>query len=184
MSIYYRFHHNDFLDILEENLEKCKDSEDPFKNGLISIIVDQPFLFYQSIKNNVPKWFRFHLMDILFDMDHLPNESSSEEILDGMNFRSYDYLDFLLHLINLEIEFKDFINYSSLYDLRETSGTFITLLEKIVIKNVLREFEKFENGIVTKKFLKKFLIDVLTVLNNMRDTKFIIISVNKVTLYY
>jgi len=182
MSIYYRFNHGDFFEIIIQNV-KNSDCEDSVQKGIMSLIIEHPFEFYQSIGNDSQRWFRFHIMDILFDLEQLPNQSISGDNFLGMSYRSNEYLDFLKYLIDIDIGFREFVDYSSLYDQKDTMGSFFTLLEKIVIKNVLKEFEKFEQEIVTKKNLKLYLEDVLTELGSMIEIKFIIMSVNKVSLY-
>lgn len=178
MNIYYRFYQKNFYDELREGLNHYENFENKVDKFIISTITDLPFEFYQNLKANIPKWLQFHFMDILFDLEMLTTEE--EEFLDGMTLRNYDYVDFLNYLMVLDVSFEDFINYSALYDNSETTGPFLLFLEKMVIKNVVTQFKKFEKNLITKKYLKTFLKNILNELNQMRYSLFIINSVCKV----
>jgi hypothetical protein len=180
MNIYYRFHYYNFYDELKEGLKNYENFENNKVDKLImSSILTTPFEFYQALKGSIPKWIQFHFMDILFDLDSFSRRE--EQILDEMTLRNYDYLDFLNYLLILDVGLEDSLNYASLYDNSHNTGSYLIYLEKIVVKNVIQQFKKFENGLIKEDDLKNFLKMVLNELNVIRNSMFIINSVCKVS---
>jgi hypothetical protein len=181
MNIYYRSHKYDFLDVLREAIRYYDIYENSLDKQVVSLITNGQFEFYQEIKSFIPKWLNFHFMDILYDLDKLPNDPAYNDILEGMSLRNYDYVDFLNHLTVLEVDFNDFINYASLYDYSNNSGHYLMFVEKITIKCVIFEFQKYEEGLVDESSLKEFLQNVLNELDRMNNALFIINSICKVS---
>jgi hypothetical protein len=185
MHIYYRFYHHDFYKTLGLSLSEDIPFGQKVDMHIISIIKYHPFEFYQKMKGEIPKWLQFHFLDILFDKEILSSEP--DESLDGMTLRNYDYVDFLNYLVILDVEYKDFVNYAALFDSSENSYSFLMYMEKIVVKNVIKGFDRYEEienrTKEHKKALKSFLREIVNDLNQMMNTLFLINSVSKVLLY-
>jgi len=181
MNIYYRFNKIDFLEVLQGSLKNYENHDKMLDMQIISIVTNDPFGSYQSLKNLIPKWLEFHFMDILYDLDELPNDPAYGDLLEGMSIRNYDYVDFLNYLMVYDVDFYNFINYASLYDSSSNSGHYLMYVEKITIKNVIMEFKKYEEGQVDELSLKEFLQNVLNELDRMNNALFIINSICKVS---
>ena len=150
MHVYYRFYFENFYTILKERLDLIEDNTiHNIDKILISTIQLTPFEFYQNIKSEVPTWFLFHIMDMTFDMDQLPEKVSKD--LDNMKLKDYDYVQFMIYLVDLSISFRDFCNYSSCFSVLEIPHVFYNCLDKISIKNVLLIFEIYEETKDEKK---------------------------------
>lgn len=177
MNVYFRFYYNDFLSVLVESLN----SENRQLEGMISnIIKNKPMEIYQDLKDYMPKWFMFHLMEVLYDMEKLDMQPRTE--LDGNSLRTYDYLDFLNYLLLLDVNFEDYVNYSASFDTSEVVPyrSYHTLFDRAVTNSVCREFEQYSKGLKTLANLSEFLKSLLGHLSSMKEGSYYIHSVTKV----
>jgi len=107
---------------------------------VVNLLGKYPFEFFVEITNYLPKWLNFSILDILYDLNLIPNEKN----LDGKSLRDKLYLSFIEYLIYLEIPLADFINYTSLFDVeKDNRKIYYVLLEKFATKYVIKELNKF-----------------------------------------
>jgi hypothetical protein len=175
MHIYYRFKHSDFHSVLKESLMNLNEQSSLVDNLIIDTITRHPFEYYQTLKGNVPKWLQFHFMDVLFDLDLLVNQT--EEAIDGLTMREYDYVNFLDYLSNLEINYIDFLNYTILYD-STSDNTYINYIERVVKNNAIRASEKMSD----ERALLTYLKGIFNEIGQMSGTIGVIQSLAKVLL--
>jgi hypothetical protein len=179
MNIYYRFYIKDFLSDLSKTL--VEGETDRLDKYLCSIIKNEPLEFYSEIRNEVPKWLHFHFMDLMFDKELLC--SSTGQISDNMSLRNYDYTEFISYLLQLDISYINFSNYTGLYaSIDSNQNTFIVAMEKVVARTIVKEFNIYEknpneNG---KKKLIELLYKIAKGLKEVRDSTQLIKTFSRV----
>lgn len=109
---------------------------------LLNLLAKYPFEFFSESTAYLPKWINFSILDILYDLNLIPNEKN----LDGKTLRDKMYLSFIEYLIYLEIPLNDFLNYTSLFDIeKENRKIYYVLLEKFATKYVIKELYNYCN---------------------------------------
>jgi hypothetical protein len=174
MNIYYRFYYDDFFSELKNRLDE-NETKNRVERFIIILIKSNPFEFYQIIKGEIPKWFQFQFLNVLFDKDLLPNDN--EEALDGLTIKDYDLNDFMHYLIILNIDYVDFMNFFSLY---ENNKIVYTVLEMYLVKCVIGQFKKFKATKINKNKLEELLMTIFDDLSKFKNSNFIINSLAKV----
>jgi hypothetical protein len=180
MNIYFRFYYYDFLDKLKESFEN-DDRSDRLKSVIAEVIKNQPFEFYKSCQEYTPKWLLFFIMDVFYDKDLLPN--MEDKALDDQTFRNYEYVEFLNYLIHIDVDFVDFLNFSTFYNSSDDPRSFLKLLEIIVMKFIIKSFSIYEKNPTkdNKNILTKKLELVFKEILNIQGAEFIHNSVSKVS---
>lgn len=106
---------------------------------LLNLNAKHPFEFYSEASSYLPLWVNFSIMDILYDLSLLPIENNSDKSL-----RDKQYLLFIEYLVFLEVPLKDFINYTSLFDIeKENTKIYYVYLDKFATKYVMKELNKY-----------------------------------------
>lgn len=139
MSVYYGLGEIDLYSEMNYflNYREIKDLQDFF---LVNLIGKHPFEFYSEATSHLPLWVNFSILDILYDLNLLPNLKN----LDNKSLRDKQYLTFIEYLIFLEVPLADFLNYTSLFDIeKENRKIYYVLLEKFATKYVIKELNKF-----------------------------------------
>lgn len=114
---------------------------------LLNLLGKYPFEFFTETTAYLPKWINFSILDILYDLNLIPNEKN----LDGKTLRDKLYLSFIEYLIYLEVPLSDFLNYTSLFDIeKENRKIYYVLLEKFATKYVMKELTKYSNFLLAK----------------------------------
>jgi hypothetical protein len=181
MNIYYRFYEEDFFPTLKQKLSTNEVNIELFQH-IIQMISLDPLEFFKYIKGEIPIWLQFHFMDILDDLEYIPY--STDDNLDGLTLKEYEYVEFLNYLLLLDVSYHDFSNYFTFYDISsKTSKTAVSFLEKIVIRNVTKEFSILEHSLSNNEqlsHLKDYIRRIVDDLNMLKDTKHLINSIGKI----
>lgn len=92
------------------------------------------------MKLNFPFSIQFAVLDILYDLNLIPNEKIS-----GINnYRDNFYRNFIEFLIYIKVPFNDFINFTVLFDIeKENRKFYYILLERYSINYVIAEIDKY-----------------------------------------
>lgn len=179
MNVYYRFYFSDFLDGIRRNLNE--DTPKDAVEQLICMIIKQDSMeMYQQIKGKIPKWLQYHISEVLTDKEVLDN--TEQEILDNNTLKVYDYTDFLLYLVTIDVKFEYFMDYASCYGTADpvSARTYYSLLERAVTNAVQKEFSSFNVNKTSLEELIDNIKNILAILALMEQNTFYINTVVRV----
>jgi len=153
MTIYYGMGEIDLKLIVNYFIKK--ENINNFENQLIAYLIGKnPFEFFSETTIYLPTWINFSILDILYDLNLIPYGEKFED----KSLRDKMYLDFIEYLMFLEVPLKDFLNYTSLFDIeKENRKVYYVLLERFATKYVINELNKYSN-FISKIYLYSIFI--------------------------
>ncbi len=139
MVIYYGLGDIDLKLVVNYFMDKTE-IQDIQEYLIVYLIGKHPFEFFTESTTYLPLWFNFSILDILYDLNLIPNKEKYDE----KSLRDRFYLQFIEYLIYHEVSLKDFLNYTSLFDIeKENRKVYYVLLERFSIKYILKELNKY-----------------------------------------